>query len=518
MSSLIIAPVVVPLVTAALCFIAHRSRNGQKFIGIMGALALLGVSIALMITVWRDGPAAIAIGGWRAPLGIALVADTLSALMVLVTGVVGAVVAIYALVDVRGSEHQSGGFFPAYHVLLAGACGAFLTADLFNLFVWFEVLLTASFVLLVMGRSRIQLEGALKYVAINLVGSAILLGAVALTYAATKTLNMADASIRLAWVAQDRPSLVLAIAALYGVAFGIKAALFPLFAWLPPSYPTPPAAVSAIFSGLLTKVGVYAFFRVFTLVLPASDAVFWVLLVISCITMVVGVIGAVAQDQVRRVLSFHIISQVGYMVAGVGLLISADPAVRELALAAGIFYTVHNIVAKSNLFLIAGAVERLGGSTKLEKLGGLAGRAPLWAGLFLISAFALAGIPPLSGFWAKLLIVWASFGAGQWWVGAIALLVGLFTLISMLKIWNGAFWKPAPEDQVQQELSRTRTAILAGPAIVLAAISIFIGLLPMPLLAISERAASELSSPAVYRTLQDLGRDVATSDDSLEAP
>ena len=517
MNTLLVAPIVAPLLSAALCLSVGRSRFARQLIGVGGALALLGVSIALMIAVWREGPMAVAIGGWRAPLGIALVGDTLSALMVLVAGIMGAVVAVYSLVDLE--EHEQGNaFFPAYHVLLAGSCGAFLTADLFNLYVWFEVLITASFVLLAMGRSRAQLEGALKYVAINLIGSVILLGAVALTYAATKTLNMADAALRLAWVAEDRPHLVLAIAALYGVAFGIKAALFPLFSWLPPSYPTPPAAVSAIFSGLLTKVGVYAFFRVFTMVLPASDAVFWVVLIISCITMVMGVLGAVAQDQVRRILSFHIVSQVGYMVAGVGLLSSADPGIRELALAAGIFYTVHNIVAKGNLFLIAGAIERIGGSPHLEKLGGLAGRAPLWAGLFLISAFALAGIPPLSGFWAKLLIVWASFGAGQWWVGAIGLFVGLFTLISMLKIWNGAFWKPAPAEQECQELSRSRTAVLAGPAIVLAAISIGIGIMPRPLVAVAERAAAELSSPAAYRALLGIDSDVATVSTTKETP
>lgn len=500
MTALVALPVVVPLLTAALCVATHRSRVAQQFIGVAGALVLFGVSIALMIEVWLNGPMAMAVAGWKAPLGIVLVGDTLAAIMVLITGLLAAAIAIYALADLEPSAQR--GFFAIYHVLLAGACGAFLTADLFNLFVWFEVLLTSSFVLLVLGRSPAQLEGALKYVFLNMVGSVILLSAVGLTYAATKTLNMADAGIRLQAVAGERPGLIFAITGLFGVAFGLKAALFPLFSWLPPSYPTPPVAVSAIFSGLLTKVGVYAFFRVFTQVLPAGDPVYWVVLVVSCLTMVIGVFGAVAQDHVRRILSFHIVSQVGYMVAGVGLLVSADPDVGQLALAAGIFYMIHNILAKTNLFLIAGVIERRGGSSNLERLGGLAGRAPLWAGLFLISAFALAGLPPLSGFWAKLLIVWASLGAGQWWVGAIGLFVGLFTLVSMLKIWNGVFWKPAPEEQVPQELSRVRSATMAAPAMLLAAATIFIGLMPFPLFAAAERAARELSSPAAYRALQ----------------
>lgn len=517
MTSWLVLPVVVPLVTAALCLVTHRWRVVQQVIGVAGALGLLGVSIGLMVAVWRDGPMALAVSGWRAPLGIVLVGDTLAALMVLVTGLLGALIAVYAVADVAKSVHERG-FFALYHVLLAGACGAFLTGDLFNLFVWFEVLLTASFVLLVIGGSRAQLEGALKYVVINLIASALLLAAVGLTYATTRTLNMADAAQRLQWVAAHRPGLLLAITGLYGVAFGIKAALFPLFSWLPPSYPVPPAAVSAIFSGLLTKVGVYAFFRVFTLVLPVGESVYWVILIVSCLTMTLGVAGAVAQDRVRRILSFHIVSQVGYMVAGVGLLVSVDPTVRRLALAAGVFYTVHNIFAKTNLFLVAGAIERIGGSRRLERLGGLSKRAPLWAGLFLISAFALAGLPPLSGFWAKLLIVWASLAAGQWWVGAVGLLVGLFTLVSMLKIWNGAFWKPPPEDQATGQLARWRTASMAGPSVLLAAMSVFVGLVPQPLFAAAERVASELSSPLAYQAMHDLDEASTPTPPPQESP
>lgn len=501
MSFLVVLPVIVPLVTAALCLAVHRWHRTQQIIGIAGTAVLFGVSIALMARVWTNGPTAVAVAGWSAPLGIVLVADTLAALMVLVTGFIGTAVAIYALADIRPIP-ATRGFFAVYHVLLAGACGAFLTGDLFNLFVWIEVLLSASFVLLVMGRSRSQLEGALKYVSINLVGSTVLLSAVGLTYATTKTLNMAHVALRLEWLAAERPGLMLAITGLYGVAFGLKAALFPLFSWLPPSYPTPPPAVSAIFSGLLTKVGVYAFFRIFTTVLPVGDAVYWVVLVVSCATMTLGVFGAVAQSHVRRILSFHIVSQIGYMVAAVGLLVAADPRIRHLALAAGIFYTVHNILAKCNLFLVAGAIEQIGGSTHLDRLGGLAKRAPLWAGSFVLSAFALAGLPPLSGFWAKLAIVWASIAAGQWWVAAIALFVGMFTLVSMLKIWNGAFWKPAPEDQEPQMLGRRRAMLMAGPSVAIVATTVLIGLVPMPLFAVAERAATELLSPADYQAVQ----------------
>ncbi len=501
MSALLVLPIIVPLVTAALCGLLQARRRLQRLIGFVGALGLFGASVGLMLEVWQGGPLAAALAGWEAPLGIVLVADTLAAVMVLATGLLGACVSVYALGDVSEKVEQRG-YISLHHVLLAGACGSFLTADLFNLFVWFEVLLAASFVLLVLERSNEQFEGAFKYVIINLIGSVILLVAIGLTYALTKTLNMADVATTLQSVAESRPALVLSIAGLYTVAFGVKAALFPLFAWLPPSYPAPPAAVAALFSGLLTKVGVYAFFRVFTLVLPADERVFWALLILSCATMVLGVAGAVAQSDIRRILSFHIISQIGYMVAGVGLLISIDESTRQLGLAAGIFYTIHNILAKSNLFLISGAIERLSGSTQLVALGGLSRRAPLWTGSFVISAFALAGMPPLSGFWAKLLVVWASVDAGHLWVGALALGVGLFTLVSMLKIFNGAFWKPAPPQQQMSELRGRGAWAMAAPVVVLASLSALVGVQPSPLFAAAHRAAAELSSYAQYRAAQ----------------
>ena len=515
MSALVALPVVIPLLTAASCGVLQTHRRLQRLVGVFGALALFASSIGLMFEVWQRGPLAAVIAGWTPPLGIALVADTLAAVMVLVTGLLGACVSVYALGDVSEKVEQRG-YLPLHHVLLAGACGSFLTADLFNLFVWFEVLLGASFVLLVLERSNAQFEGAFKYVVINLIGSVVLLVAIGLTYGLAKTLNMADVATALGNAAAKRPALVLSVAGLYTVAFGIKAALFPLFAWLPPSYPTPPAAVAALFSGLLTKVGVYAFFRVFTLVLSGDERVYWVLLMLSCVTMVLGVAGAVAQSDVRRILSFHIISQIGYMVAGVGLLIAQDERTRKLALAAGIFYTIHNILAKSNLFLISGAIERLSGSSQLASLGGLSRRVPLWTGLFAISAFALAGMPPLSGFWAKLFVVWASVEAGHWWVGALGLLVGLFTLISMLKIFNGAFWKPTPDQQQFTELSGRGAWAMTAPVVVLASLSALVGVQPSPLFAAASRAAAELSSYTQYRAAQQLDPSVIATPEEVQ--
>ena len=273
-------------------------------------------------------------------------------------------------------------------------------------------------------------------------------------YGVTKTLNMADLHLALQAVHAENPALVLALAAVFAVAFGLKAAMFPLFFWLPASYHVPPAAVCAIFAALLTKVGVYALVRVFTLVFPEAEPVLTVILILAAVTMVSGVLGAVTQYEFKRILAWHSISQVGYIVVGVGLLSVPDPQVRTLGLAATIVFLVHHGTIKPALFLIAGLVNRREGTTQLRPLGGLASATPWLAALFLLAALSLAGLPPSSGFWAKLAVLRALVVAHEWWVLAAALGAGLLTLLSMMKIWNEAFWKdrppPPPERSSEQ--------------------------------------------------------------------
>jgi multicomponent Na+:H+ antiporter subunit D len=385
-----------------------------------------------------------------------------------------------------------------YMVLLAGVNGAFLTADLFNLYVCFEVMLMASFVLMVLGGDRYQKEGGLKYVTLNLLSSALFLAAVGIVYGATATLNLAELAVRVPLVAGERPELVAALAGLFLVAFGIKAALFPLYFWLPASYHTPPVSVSAVFAGLLTKVGVYALIRVFSAVFVDLRWLFSLLVGIAVLTMISGVLGAVSKFHIRRILSFHIVSQIGYMVLGLALVSSADPVVRRLALAAAVFYIAHHILVKTNLFLIAGVIRRLGGTEDLGPLGGLSLHTPWLAALFLIPAASLAGIPPLSGFWAKLAIIQASVDAGAWIAVGAALLAGLLTLLSMTKIWNEAFWKEAPEATSPQDWHRTIWPMIV-PIVILAMLTVTIGLAPQPLFAVADRAAAELLDLEAYR-------------------
>lgn len=489
MNALLVLPILIPLATAILALLFWNYRRVQRGLNLAGAAALLAVAAWLLVSVSRAGIQATQIGNWPAPFGITLVADLLSAIMVVLAGLMGFAVAVYSLFSID-ARRESFGYYPLLQVLLMGVCGAFLTGDIFNLYVWFEVLLIASFVLVALGGERPQLEGAIKYVTLNLVSSALFLAAVGMLYGVAGTLNMADLARQLSML--DRPGLVMALAMLFLVAFGIKAAVFPLFFWLPASYHTPPIAVSAIFAGLLTKVGVYALIRVFTL-LFVQDTGFThqLILLIAGLTMITGVLGAAAQQEIRRILSFHIVSQIGYMIMGLALF-------TPLALAGTVFYLVHHIIVKTNLFLVGGAVHHLRGSYELDKLGGLYRAAPGLAILFLIPALSLAGVPPLSGFWAKFVLVKAGLQTEEYLIVITALAVSLLTVFSMMKIWAAAFWKHEETAQAAGQTPQHSYRGLLAPITALAVLTVAIGLLAEPVFALAERAAAQLLNPAEY--------------------
>lgn len=482
---------VVPLATAILTYLARGTPALQRGVSVAGGAALLGVSLVLGAEVVTTGPVAATMGGWPAPFGITLVADLFSAAMVVITGVIGLAVAVYGLGEITPAEERVG-HHTLLHALLLGVTGAFLTGDLFNLYVWFEVMLIASFGLLALGGRRDQLDGAIKYVALNLVSTLAFLAGVGLLYGATGTLNMAD--LHGAVRELENQTVVFTTAALLLFAFSVKSALFPLFFWLPASYHTPSVTTSAVFSALLTKVGVYALIRVFTLIYDADMPLIQELLLISAgLTMLTGVLGAAAQNDIRRILSFHIISQIGYMVLGLALY-------TPLAIVGAIFYILHHIVVKANLFLVGGVVKKLTGSEDLARIGGLWARTPWLGVLFLIPALSLAGIPPLSGFWAKFVVVKASLDAEHYVLAATALVVGLLTVFSMSKIWLEAFWKPHPEPALAagRRLDRAETWALVGPIVALAAITVAIGLVAAPFYSVSVAAAEQLLDPQAY--------------------
>jgi len=484
---ILVWPILIPLLSAALLLLLRRWENVVRWGGVVSSFALLAASIVLLLRVVAEGPVAVQIGGWEAPFGITLVADLLSAAMVLITGIVAVAVTIYGLAEIDRREGWHG-HHTLVQALLAGVCGAFLTGDIFNLYVWFEVMLIASFGLLVVNGTKKSADGAVKYVGLNLIATFAFLSGVGLLYGVTGTLNMADLSQRLEGRQEEVAVLVSAMLLLF--AFGAKAAMFPVFNWLPASYHTPSVTTSALFSALLTKVGVYALIRTFTLIYDLDvPLVRGTLLWGAVATMVVGVLGAAAQNHFRRILGFHIISQIGYMVLGLAL---ATPA----ALLGAIFYLFHHIIVKANLFLIAGAARRMTGAEELPQIGGLYAARPLLAVLFLVPALSLAGIPPLSGFWAKFLLVSASLEIEAWFIAFAALAVGLLTLYSMSKIWLEVFWKPHP-DGPDAITGSVPTAMMI-PIVGLAVLTIVIGLGAGLFVDAALIAAGQILDPQAY--------------------
>ncbi|HHP7237160.1 proton-conducting transporter transmembrane domain-containing protein [Longibacter sp.] len=489
MKVLLVLPVLIPAVTGILTLLLRRSRFAQRTLSVLGAVALLGASSAVLWTVQTSGIQVAQMGNWAAPFGITLVADSFSAGLITISAFVALAVAVYAL---RGMdvEREFFGFHTLFHLLMMGINGAFITGDLFNMYVWFEVLLIASFVLLVLGNEERQLEGAVKYVGINLVASVSFLTAIGLLYGFTGSLNFADIATSMGNI--QEAGLEATIAALFLVGFGIKAGLFPLYFWLPASYHTPPAPVAAIFAGLLTKVGVYSLIRIFTLLFPEPTGYTkTLLLVVAGATMVIGVLGALTERNVNRLLAFLVISAMGYVVMGLGFF-------TTLGLAGAVFYIFQDIPVKASLFLIGGVMERETGTTEVGKMGGLYMHRPLLALSFIVPAFSLAGFPPFPGFWGKLTLVQAGLATENYLIVAIALLVGVLTLLVVAQVWARAFWSPAREEGLVSTDTLLQRSVLQAPIVVIGIALLAVGLYAQPLFDLAQQAAANLTNTAPY--------------------
>lgn len=482
-------PVLLPLLGAGLSIAFGRWRWAQRAIGVAVLTATSIISIVLLVRVDDLGTQATQLGGWPAPFGITFVADRTAALLLAISSLVLLAVLVFSIAE-PGTEHRRVGFHPVYLVLAAGVGASFLTGDLFNLFVAFEMMLTASYVLITLGGGRKAVRSGMTYVVISLVASALFLSTVALLYAATGSVNMADLSGRI----QDLPPEIRStFAVLFFVVFGIKAAIFPLFFWLPDSYPTAPSPVTAVFAGLLTKVGVYAIIRTQTVLFAPEDRPIGIILTIAAFTMVFGVLGAIAQDDMKRILSFHIVSQIGYMIMGLGFF-------TVLGIAGAIFYVMNQIVLKSTLLLSAGLVQQAGGSTSLKKVSGIARRFPLLGWLFLLPALSLAGVPPFSGFVAKLAVVQGGVAATSWVVVGVSLAVSVLTLFSMTKIWGGAFWGE-PELVTEPTGATARWGSTIGALAAtgsLVVLSLLLAVFAGPIFELCTRAAEDLLDSSTY--------------------
>jgi multicomponent Na+:H+ antiporter subunit D len=497
------APIVIPLICAALgLLVTQKSRPRllrlQRALAVIGVTANLLVALALLARTAGAGQRLVLqMGSWPAPFGITLVADGLAAIMLTLTGLLVTATVVYAIGTL--DEREGMNFHPLLLLLLMGVNGAFLAGDLFNLYVFFEVLLMASFVLLTLGGQPAQVNGGTRYVVLNLLASVVFLVTAGITYGALGTLNLAHLAERMA-TAPDSVRMILAGSLL--ITYGSKAGLFPLFFWLPASYHTPHPAVTAIFGGLLTKVGIYALFRVYPLLFPDLLAAWQpLLLTVAALTMLVGVFGAMYVGTIRRVLSFHVISQVGYMVMGLGLATAGNGLAVGFGLAAGIFYIVHHMIVKTALLMAGGAAELTMGTGQLQPghLGGLVKRWPALATIFFLAAFALAGIPPSSGFISKLGLLQIALDDGQWGIAAVSLAVSVLTLMSMVRLWQKGFAGPLePVRAPAASMTNGERWLTLTPIAVLVTLSLWIGIGSAPFFAWSSVAAEQLLDQAGY--------------------
>jgi multicomponent Na+:H+ antiporter subunit D len=507
----VILPVLLPLLGAAVLLMLRHSRDLQWPFAAAVIAGVIACDLALLLRTQEIGPLSMTMGRWLPPFGISFTADVISAAFALVAAVATLAVLVYLQMDAPERAKRDG-LYSLVLLLLAGVSGSFLTGDLFNLYVWFEVMLIASFGLMVLGGRSLQLDGTVKYGFINFLATTFFLLALGLIYGLLGTLNMADV---VGAAPGANPAAMSGVAALLLLAFGMKAAAFPVDAWLPASYHTPPAGVSALLAGLLTKVGVYALLRTLSMLLPASrDLLEPVLAVVAIATLLLGPMGAIAETNLRRALGFLVIGGIGAVIAGLAL---GDAA----GLAGSAAYVIHAILTITALYLVAGLVEKATGETDSRRMGGLYATASLLSILFLVLILAVSGVPPFLGFWPKLLLVEAGLdnalaGTGADWLPA-ALAIGILinawlTLIAGTRLWAHIFWRPGWEGG-ESEIPNTRLRALAGPeriyglgaAVVLTGLVVVAGLLPDPLFDIARRAGEGLLQAGPYIAATGLG-------------
>jgi len=507
----IILIAVLPLATAIFTTLLRGWISAQRVVGTLGLVATTALSAFFLWETAQRGPLATQMGDWPAPFGITVAFDELTGLLLLAANFVALACYIHAFSSLR-RRTEARWFHPLAHLLMMGVNFSFLTGDLFNLFVAFEIMLMASYALLILGGSRRVMAHAHKYVMLNLVGSTLFVLGAGLVYGMMGTLNYADlARLAAEATAPGGPGLPVgfhAVSVMLLFVFALKAAIFPLWFWLPDTYPTCPIAIGALFSGLLTKVGVYGVCRLFPMVFaapgfrsqsPTMDILWWGALA----TMLLPIVAATAMRQIRRVLALTLISHIGYLALGAAVMTAT-------ALQGVVFYMVQHMVVMAGLFLCCGLVERIGGTDDLRKLGGLQRKAPWLSAMFLLLSLSLAGVPPLSGFYGKLLIFREGFGEGFGLLVAAGLATSLLTLLALGRVWVMAFWSPAPGAPVVE--TPADTVIPEAPqgaqqrgvgwayvgSFLLAGGAVAVALAAQPALESAQRATAELNHPKTY--------------------
>ncbi|KKI89044.1 monovalent cation/H+ antiporter subunit D [Bacillus sp. SA1-12] len=485
MNNLVILPIIIPIITGMIMVIWKKNINFQRCLSIISIAVVGAVAIYLMVQIENEGIQLLHLGGWEAPFGVSLVADMFSVLLVLVTCIVSLCCLLYAFHSI-GRERESYYFYPLFLCLITGVNGSFLTGDMFNLFVCFEVMLVSSYVLISHGGTRIQLRESIKYILINIISSFLFLVAIAYLYAMSGTLNFAHLSVRVAEVGQE--GLMNTVAILFLIVFSLKAGLF-LFYWLPGSYSAPPTVVAAIFAALLTKVGMYAIIRVFTLVFYHEPGVTHLLIgILAAATMILGAIGAVAYRDIKKILTYNVIVGVGFILAGVA-------SFTTEGMTGSLFYLIHDMIVKALIFLLGGTIIHLTGTSKLNEISGLIRLHPGLGWMFFIAALSLSGIPPLSGFLGKIFISEGTFEAGYFWLGGIGLLTSLMVLYSIMKIFMSCFWGYT---DLTEENEKGTTKGLLLPIGILTVLTIALGVGAEGIHTYVDYAVEGLMNPSIY--------------------
>ena len=442
MNHALILPLLLPLFMGALLLFAHRANKSTKrVLSLAATWTLVPIAIWLVLLA-DDGQLRIyALGSWQPPFGIILMLDRLSALMLLVTAVLAGFAALYAC---RGDDERGPNFHALYQFQLLGINGAFLTGDLFNLFVFFEILLISSYALLLHGHGQRRVRSGMHYVVLNLLGSSLFLIGVSMLYGLLGTLNMVDMAARVSAADPADAPLLAAAGYLLLVVFALKGAILPLYFWLPRAYASATAPVAALFA-IMTKVGLYAIIRVFTLVFGSAagelsgmvDVWLWPL---ALLTLGAAVIGALAARSLQVLLAYLVVVSVGTLLAGIAL-------GSEAGLAAALYYLVHSTLVAGGLFLLADLIARQRGDLGTDLISAPALRQPLLLGtLFFMGAISVAGLPPFSGFLGKVMLLRAiELGADAIALWAVVLVGGLGMLISLSRAGSLVFWRPSAE-------------------------------------------------------------------------
>jgi len=500
-SHLPILPVIVPALTAvALLLFARAPIATQRAISVLSMLGMVGIATALVVEAAGGSMMTYRLGDWAAPYGIVLVADRLAVLMVAMTSLVGLGTVAFAA---QGWDLHGRNFHALLHFQLMGLNGAFLTGDIFNLFVFFEILLIASYGLMLHGGGRERIGAGLHYVVLNLGGSALFVIGLGMVYGSLGTLNMADLALRVGDVGPGLEAVVQAAALLLLVVFALKAALLPLYFWLPRTYGATSAPVAALFA-IMTKVGVYSIIRVYTLVFPGEAPVIdglpgAVLLPIALATIVFAALGALAAKTLRGMVANLLVVSVGVMMTAISLF-------TEASLAAGLYYMVHSTLIVAALFLIVEMVSAERGEVvdRLQPAPQVA-RPALLGTLFFVAAAAIGGLPPFGGFLGKVYVLQSAADAnGVAWIWTIVLAGSLLGLVALARGGSAVFWNTAPSTEDDEIGDPPRTAPPSGrpasaaPAVLLLGLVAAVAILAGPVSTFTDAAAAQLADPTGY--------------------